>query len=176
MRSLHVHPVSVCVPSTVRKHTIKLGTLNYLLVWVRTVLCLPMWPCDKLVQVVTRRVTSDECVVSVNPSSQRGLYSHPERLHVTFDNENNTVPGRNERTCDGKKKKKRRTGFALGTANFGVVKVFTSCCVDECWLKSRYTRAECGAHRVPVLSVSIIYRVPGDVTISVLYHRPPGTR
>lgn len=116
---------------------------------------------------------SDECVVSVNPLSQRGLYAHPERPHITFNNENNTVPGRNERTCDSKKKKKAHR-FCLRHGELWVVKVFTTCCVDEYWLKSRYTHAECGAHRVLVLSVSVIYRVPGDVTILVLYHRHQG--
>lgn len=42
--------------------------------------------------------------------------------------------------------------------------------VDEHWLKPHYTHAECGAHRVLILSASVIYRVPGDVTILVLYH------
>lgn len=71
-------------------------------------------------------------------------------------------------------KKKKAHRFCLRHGELWVVKVFTTCCVDEYWLKSHYTHAECGAHRVLVLSVSVIYRVPGDVTILVLYHRHQG--
>lgn len=46
--------------------------------------------------------------------------------------------------------------------------------MDEYWLKSHYEHAECGAHDVPVLSFSVIYEVPGDVTGLVLYHRHQG--